>query len=76
MVTLERGKGNVVCGVSNKNHENISLLATALKLYTFFLYLPKNEKTPRDTSLEVTAPCGAFGIRESVFREYFRGMKH
>jgi len=63
----------VVCGVSHKNHENISLRATALKLYTFFLYLPKNEKTPGDTSLEVTVPLWSLrnlGIR---FSRIFQG---
>ena len=50
----------------------ISLLATGLKLCRFFLYLPNNEKTPGDTSLEVTAPCGASGI---CFSRIFRGDK-
>ena len=45
-----------VRGVSNKKQGNISLLATGLKLCRFFLYLPKNEKTLGDTSLELTAP--------------------
>ena len=66
------GSNSLWC-VSNKNHENISLLATALKLYTFFLYLPKNEKTQGDTSLDVTGPLWSLrnpGIR---FSRIFQG---